>query len=38
MNEEKDYDKVIINTFDLNIKVFKLLEKLLRRVLDVSKE
>lgn len=38
MNEEKDDDKVIINTFDLNIKVFKLLEKLLRRFLDVSKE
>ncbi len=31
-------DKVIIDTFDLNSKVFKLLEKLLRRIVDVSKE
>lgn len=31
-------DKVIMDTFDLNIKVFKLLEKLLRRIVDVSKE
>ena len=30
--------KVIMDTFDLNIKVFKLLEKLLRRIVDVSKE
>ena len=31
-------DKVIIDTFDLNIRVFKLLEKLLRRIVDVSNE
>ena len=31
-------DKVIIDTFDLSGKVFKLLEKLLRRIVDVSKE
>ena len=34
--EEKD--RVIIDTFDLSYKVFKLLEKLLGRIVDVSKE
>ena len=31
-------EKVILDTFDLNSRVFKLLEKLPRRIVDVSKE
>ena len=31
-------EKIILDTFDLNSRVFKLLEKLLRRIVDVSKE